>query len=489
MQKTHNRKTKIVCTIGPATESLEGIRKLADAGMNVARINLSHGSLKTHEQKLSNIRTVNESRTDKVAVLLDTRGPEIRTGKAPVKVQLAEGAELEVTSDGAPSTNEKISLNYANLPKIVQPGSSIFLSDGNIELEVVQVQKKSVKCKVKIGGELGSNKNVCIPGANLELPTLSKDDLSDIKEGARWGIDFVAQSFVRGPEDVLELMEVLHDAGSDAHMIAKIELASAFDQVDRIIAAADGLMVARGDLGVQVPIERIPAMQKAMVQKCNEAGKPVIVATHMLESMTTNPRPTRAEATDVANAVFDGVDAVMLSGETAAGRYPIKTVEMMARICVEAEKSKVSHALSRPAEFVKPSMSYAISRSACSLADDLDADSILVPTSGGFTARLVAQQRPGAEIIALTPDVRVINKLALVRGVHALLFKAKVQSEGTMQQAIEAAHKSGFVKDGDLVVVTGGVPLGLTGSTNTIHVQRVGKSADLQGQAKPAKSG
>ncbi|MFA6329280.1 MAG: pyruvate kinase [Candidatus Micrarchaeia archaeon] len=489
MQKPHSRKTKIVCTIGPATESLEGIRKLADAGMNVARINLSHGSIKTHEQKLSNIRTVNESRRDKVAVLLDTRGPEIRTGKAPVKVQLVEGAGIDVTSDGAESSNEKISLNYANLSKIVAPGSSIFLSDGNIELEVVEVQKKAVRCKVKVGGELGSNKNVCIPGADLDLPTLGKEDLSDIKEGARWGIDFVAQSFVRGPEDVLELMDVLQAAGSDAHMIAKIELASAFEQVDRIIAAADGLMVARGDLGVQVPIEQIPAMQKKMVQKCNAVGKPVIVATHMLESMTVNPRPTRAEATDVANAVFDGVDAVMLSGETAAGRYPIKSVEMMARICVEAEKSKVSHALSQPDSFVKPSMGYAISRSACGISDDLDADSIIVPTTGGFTARLVAQQRPGAEIIALTPDVRVVNKLALVRGVHALLFKAKVQSEDTMQQAIGAAHKSGLVKDGDLVVVTGGIPLGLTGSTNTIHVQRVGRSADLQGQTKLTKSG
>jgi pyruvate kinase len=451
--------------------------QLAQEGMNVARINLSHGSIRTHEQKILSIQKINAGGRDKVAVLLDTRGPEIRTGPASQKALLTEGSLIEVTVDGSETTAERLSLNYPHLTSTVKRGDSIFLSDGNLELGVVSVGKDSVTCRVKVGGELGGHKNVCIPGADLDLPTLSKEDKEDIVYGARLGIDFVAQSFVRTPDDVLSLRKILDKAGSDAQIIAKIELASAIAHIDGIIEVSDAVMVARGDLGVQMPIEKLPTMQKMIVQKCNAAGKPVIVATHMLESMTVNPRPTRAEATDVANAVFDGVDAVMLSAETAAGKYPLKSVEMMSRICIEAEKSRYLHNPPDLDAFARKGTSYATGRSACSLANDVKADAIIIPTSGGFSARIVSQQRPHADIIALTPDIRVVMKLSLVRGVHALLFKPKVKDERAMEAAINAAQNAGMVKAGSLIVVTGGIPLGITGSTNTIHVQRMGKSA------------
>jgi pyruvate kinase len=477
LEQDHRRRTKIICTIGPATESYGAILELAKAGMNVARINLSHGTIDKHEPKIASIQKINASGRDKVAVLLDTRGPEIRTGKADGKVMLSEGAQVEVKVDGSPTTAKSISLNYPHLASTVSKGDSIFLSDGNIELAVMSVGKKTATCKVKVGGELGSHKNVCIPGAELDLPSLSDEDKADIRRGAQLGIDFVAQSFVRSPADVIALREILRKAGSDAHIIAKIELASAVAQIDGIIAASDAVMVARGDLGVQMPIEKIPVNQKMIVRKCNAAGKPVIVATHMLESMISNPRPTRAEATDVANAVFDGVDAVMLSGETAAGKYPLKSVEMMGRICVEAEKSRFMHGAPEGLDaFAGKGTSYATARSACILADRVNADAIIVPTSGGFSARLISQQRPHADIVALTPSMRVVNKLSLVRGVHALLFKAKVKDEGTMAAAISAAQNAGLVTAGALVVATGGIPLGITGSTNTIHVERLQKA-------------
>lgn len=469
------RRTKIICTIGPATESYESLEKLANLGMNVARINLSHGPYKYHEHKVKAINELNEKRREKIAILLDTRGPEIRTGKTRTadKIPLLEGNEVTVVNDNSECTANHISMAYPGLEKSVKPKSKIYMADGNFELEVVEIKGKEIKCKVRVGGDLGSNKNVCIPDADNTLPTLSESDLDDIRNGAKNGADFVAQSFVRGPHDVLKLTEFLQEHDSDAHVIAKIELASAVQQIDQIIAASDGIMVARGDLGVQMPIEKIPAIQKMIVRKCNNAGKPVIVATHMLESMTSNPRPTRAEATDVANAVFDGADCVMLSGETAAGKHPFKAVQTMSNICVEAEAIMDSPKLQNDM-LSKMDISTAIGQASCKIADDLGAEAIITPTIRGFTARRIAQQRPKARIIGLTPKDRVAKKLSIVWGVHPLVYATEVNDEHSMTRAVDEAKKCGHVKDGDLVVVTGGVPLGLSGSTNTIHVQRVG---------------
>ena len=470
------RKTKIVCTVGPACDSPDAMRLLAESGMNVMRFNFSHEDAAAHRARITRLNEVNESLAQKVAVLLDTQGPEIRTGpvKDNAKVQLVEGSEVIVTNKFCESTPQRIYMTYEKIPQRVSKGMSILVADGNFELEVLETDGSSeVTCKVIVGGMLGSRKNVGIQGMDVDLPTLTERDIELLKVGVDCGADFVAQSFVRTPDDVLELMELLHENGSDAAIIAKIEDPTGVANLDKIIAASDGVMVARGDLGVQTPLEQVPRVQKTIIKKCNSAGKPVIVATHMLESMITNPRPTRAEATDVANAVYDGADAIMLSGETAVGKYPLKALQTMALIATEAEKTLEFKGLEPGPLPLSHSVSTAIDRASCQLALDLGASAIITPTSKGFTPRSVSKNRPRASIIALTPDVRVQRKLALVWGVEALKYPSAVNSENMMIEAVKAAKESGLVQSGQTVIVTAGIPLGATGSTNTLRVQVV----------------
>ncbi len=473
MKMNQRRKTKIVCTIGPSTDSYEAIEKLAGLGMNVARINLSHGTPKEQENRSKWVNELNESLKCKIACMYDTRGPEVRTGNAKEKVMLAEGSEIKVTWDGAETTAKGISLTYQDLDKVVSPHDKIFLADGNFELEVLEVKAKEITCRVNTGGLLGSFKNVCIPGANLDLPTLDDLDLEYLKTGAKYGMDFVAQSFVRSEEDVMTLFEFLHELGSDAQIIAKIELGAAVERIERIISASDGVMVARGDLGVQIPIEKIPIVQKEIIRKCNRQGKPVIVATQMLESMINNSRPTRAESTDVANAVLDGADAVMLSGETANGKFPFKAVQIMAQICTEAETIYEPLVDYKKLAESKPVAAIAICHSAAQLAWELEASAILTPTYSGFTPKHVSQLRPKTAILALTPYDRIARKMSLIWGVETLIYSPKVNSETSMEMAVQEARRMGYVHEGEKVIVTSGIPLGLTGSTNTVHVHRV----------------
>ncbi len=470
------RKTKIVCTVGPACDSPEMMLQMAQSGMNAMRFNFSHEDAQAHRTRITRLNEINESLDQKVAVLLDTQGPEIRTGpvKDGGKVQLVEGSEVVVTTRFCETTPQRVFVTYERLPEMISKGMQILIADGNFELEVLETNgSDEVRCKVTVGGMLGSRKNVGVPGMEIDLPTLTDRDIELVKVGAECGADFVAQSFVRSPEDVLELMEILNASGSDASIIAKIEHGTAVSNIDKIIAASDGAMVARGDLGVQIPLEQVPPVQKMIIKKCNAAGKPVIVATHMLESMISNPRPTRAEATDVANAVYDGADAVMLSGETAVGKYPLKALQTMAAIAFEAEKTLEFKGLSSASLPLSYSISSAIDRASCQLAFDLGATAIITPTSKGFTPRSVSKNRPKAQIIALTPNERVQRKLALIWGVQAMKYQSAVNSENMMIEAVRAAKEHGLVKAGQTVVVTAGVPLGASGSTNTLRVQVV----------------
>ncbi len=476
MDFLHSRKTKIICTVGPACESPEMMLQMAQSGMNAMRFNFSHEDAAAHRTRITRLNEINESLDRKVAVLLDTQGPEIRTGpvKGGGKVQITEGSEITVTSRFCETTPQRVFVTYERLPEMVSKGMQVLFADGNFELEVLETNgSDEVRCKVTVGGMLGGRKNVGVPGMEVDLPTLTERDVELVKVGAECGADYVAQSFVRSPEDVLELMEILHENGSDAAIIAKIEHGTAVSNIDKIIAASDGAMVARGDLGVQIPLEQVPPVQKSIIRKCNAAGKPVIVATHMLESMIANPRPTRAEATDVANAVYDGADAVMLSGETAVGKYPLKALQTMAAIASEAEKTVDFKGLERSPFPLPYSISSAIDRASCQLAFDLGAIAIITPTSKGFTPRSVSKNRPKAEIIALTPDKRVQRKLSLIWGVQAITFSPLVNSENMMIEAVRAAKEHGLIQPGQTVVVTAGVPLGASGSTNTLRVQVV----------------
>ena len=481
------RKTKIVCTIGPATCSQEAMEHLAKSGMDVMRVNLSHESPETHEERIRLFNETNHRLNKRMGLLMDTQGPEIRTGNVvDGKIFLKEGDFVVVTGKPVEGTAREFSVSYKDLPRLAEKGQKIFIADGVIELRVKSSSKTEMECEVIAGGEMGNHKNVSAPGVAVELPPLTPSDEKGLKIGARNGMDFVAQSFVQKAEDVLFLLEFLQDIKSDAHVIAKVESESAVKDLDRIIGAADGVMVARGDLGVQVPLEDVPFIQKTIVHKCNQQGKPVIVATHMLETMIYNPRPTRAEASDVANAVYDGADAVMLSGETAVGKYAFKAVETMAKIVAKSESLLKHKPLDEVEAFAvaqtmahealhhhATSMPEAICRSTVQLAHDLAADAILVPTSRGFSARMISKRRPLNRLVALTNDERVARKLSVVWGLETLPFVKSINSDQMMEKAVEDTREHGFVKSGDTVVIVAGIPLGLSGSTNTINVRRV----------------
>jgi pyruvate kinase len=472
------RKTKIVCTIGPASESIENLKKLMNAGMNVARLNFSHGDYEEHGNRIKNIRQACAETGKTVAILLDTKGPEIRTGKLSVDaIELVQDQHIILTTEEILGDAQRVSVTYSDLPKDVTVGSTILIDDGLIGLTVVDIRGTEIECRIVNGGTLKSKKGVNVPGVSVSLPGITEKDAADIVFGIQQGVDFIAASFVRKASDVLEIRHLLEqDNATHIHIISKIENQEGVDNLDEILEVSDGLMVARGDLGVEIPAEEVPLVQKRMIKKCNQVGKPVITATMMLDSMQRNPRPTRAEASDVANAVFDGSDAVMLSGETAAGKYPVESVQTMARIAEKAETA-LDHKeiFLRQMSFQQKSVTEVISQAVANSALELDAKAILTPTETGYTARMVSKYRPKAPIIAITPNEQVIRRLSLVWGIVPIKGEEAKTTDELFDLAVDQAVKSGQVTLGDIVVITAGVPVGRSGTTNLIKVHQIGE--------------
>lgn len=472
------RKTKIVCTIGPASESIEMLTNLMEAGMNVARLNFSHGDFEEHGARIKNIREASKKLGKNVGILLDTKGPEIRTREMENgAIELVAGTELIVTMDDVLGTPEKISVTYEGLADDVQKGSTILLDDGLIGLEVLEVHadKREIKTKVLNSGTLKNKKGVNVPGVSVNLPGITEKDARDITFGIEQGVDFIAASFVRRSTDVLEIRELLeeHNAG-DIQIIPKIENQEGVDNIDSILEVSDGLMVARGDLGVEIPAEEVPLVQKELIKKCNALGKPVITATQMLDSMQRNPRPTRAEASDVANAIFDGTDAIMLSGETAAGSYPVEAVQTMHRIASRSEEAlNYKEILSKRRGQVGMTITDAIGQSVAHTAINLNAAAIVTPTESGHTARMISKYRPQAPIVAVTVNESISRKLALVFGVFPESGQNATSTDQMLDDAVQKSLNSGIVKHGDLIVITAG-SVGESGTTNLMKVYTVG---------------
>lgn len=470
------RKTKIVCTIGPASQDLETLKQMMLAGMNVARLNFSHGSQEENGQRIDSIRRAAQETGLPVAVLLDNRGPEIRLKTfAGGSVELAEGQEFTLTTRDVPGTEEIVSVTHAGLPEDLVPGRRILIDDGLVELEVTTIDKTEILCRVINGGTVSDRKSLNLPGTEVSLPPLTEQDREDIIYGIKKKVDFIAASFVRTAGDVLAIRRLLEENDSDIHIIAKIENHQGLDNLDEILKVVDGLMVARGDLGVEIPPEEVPLAQKSMIARCNQLGKPVITATQMLDSMIRNPRPTRAEASDVANAIFDGTDAIMLSGETAAGRYPVESVSTMAKLAERTEQAlDCDHFLGRHLTDQPLSVTDSISYASRQTARRLGAAAILTSTHSGHTARMVSKYRPGVPIIAVTPKPEVMRKLLLTWGVTPLLGRKTENTDELIYEAITTAVGQNLVRNGDLVVVTAGVPVGVPGTTNLLKVHVVG---------------
>ncbi|MTI81310.1 MAG: pyruvate kinase [Firmicutes bacterium] len=471
------RRTKIVCTIGPASEELSILKEMIQAGMNVARMNFSHGNHDDHARRIELVRKAAAEIGKNIAIMLDTKGPEIRLGTfAEEPILLRAEDEFTLTTEEIQGDNSKVSVTYKDLPKDVSEGGTILVADGLIELKVTRVTETEVHCKVVNGGELKSRKGVNLPGVQVNLPALTEKDEKDILFGIEKEVDFIAASFIRSGDNVLSIRKILEDNDADIHIISKIENREAVDKFEEILEVSDGVMVARGDLGVEIPPEDVPIIQKYLIEKCNASGKPVITATQMLESMTHNPRPTRAEASDVANAIFDGTDAIMLSGESAAGKYPVEAVATMNRIALRSEESfpYCEHFKKHSNAKVK-TVTDGISSAVCSVSDDLSASAILSATASGHTAKMISKYRPKCPIIAVTPMAKVLRKLALVWGVEPLLVRDITGTDEMIAETVEIALTAGMIKAGDLVVITAGVPVGVHGSTNLLKVHTVGK--------------
>lgn len=472
------RKTKIVCTLGPSSCDKETISKMHEKGMDIARLNFSHGTHEDHKKLLDILHEINKSLEIPIGIMLDTKGPEIRIGRFKNPTELKDNAEVILTTEDIEWSDEKkIQVSYKGLANMVTPGSLIYIADGTIELKVEEVNKNQALCRVLIGGEINTRKNMNIPGASIDLPAISEQDIDDIEFGIIHKIDFIAQSFVKTAEDVNALREILKSRNADhIHIISKIESSQALEELDNIIDASDAIMIARGDLGVQIPIENIPNVQKSIIKKCNIAGKPVITATQMLESMTKNPKPTRAEATDVANAILDGTDSTMLSGETASGKYPLRAIDMMDKIARKTEQSlknrKVSSWADESSEY-KTTITDSISRAVCNTAKDLEAKAIITCTSTGHTARQIARHRPIIPIYAVTPNENEYRKLILTWGVKPVHIEYPEDTDDLMVKSIEIVKKKALIKEFDLVVITAGIPFNISGNINTIRVELV----------------
>jgi pyruvate kinase len=469
------RNTKIICTIGPASESEEMLREIMLAGMNVARFNFSHGSHEEHKRKFERIRKLREELELPVAIMLDTKGPEIRLRDFENdKEFLEEGQTFTLTTREIKGTKEIVSVTYKNLPHDVKTGMKILLDDGLIELEVQEIQDTEIICKVMNSGNIANKKGVNVSGADLTMPYLSEQDTKDILFGIENGFDYVAASFTRTKEDVLDIKKIIDEHNSPMKIIAKIESTQGINHLDEILEVADGIMVARGDMGVEVPLEEVPILQKMMIKKAEESGKIVITATQMLDSMIHHPRPTRAEATDVANAIYDGTTAIMLSGETANGDYPIEAVKTMVKIAerTEADIDYVGR-LRKRKPMCDINVTTAISHATCTIASEINADAILTVTLSGFTARMVSKYKPNCKIICGATNPTVCRQSNLLWGVIPLHIRQEDTAGELFREAISAAKRAGHIKSGDKVILTAGVPLGQSGRTNMIRVEEV----------------
>ncbi len=469
------KKTKIVCTLGPSTESEDVISRMADAGMNVARINFSHGTHEDHAKKIAMVKKVREKKHIPLPILLDTKGPEFRIKTfRNGKIILNEGDPFSFTTEDIVGDEKRVSVSYTGICEDLFPGDKILLNNGLMVFEVTQVEKPDVHCKVLIGGELSNRKSMFFPEKELKLVYLSEQDKADLLFGIEQGVDFVACSFVSKAQDILDVRKFLHDNGSDdIDLIAKIENRAGVNNLQSILEVSDGIMIGRGDMGVEIPYEELPDIQKTIITACRIAGKRCITATEMLESMIKNPRPTRAEISDVANAVYDGSSAVMLSGETAAGAYPVESVRAMARIAMQAETKQAFIQAVDENEYLIRGLSDALSHSACLLARDVKAKAIVVCTRTGGTAKMVSRFRPMIDIIGMTTDPRSYQKLALSWGVTPALSEEYHSVDVLFHFAKQAAKDSGLVKRGDVIVITGGTPNGKSGNSNLINIETV----------------
>ncbi len=455
------KKTKIICTMGPNSDNRQVMVDLALNGMDIARFNFSHGDHEEQKARLEQLKSVRDELDLPIAALLDTKGPEIRTGllKDGKKVVLTEGQEFILTTRKVEGDETIGHINYAGLPQDVSEGNRILIDDGLIELQVVKSEGTEITCTVINGGELGQRKGVNVPNVKVKLPALTEKDKEDIWFGIEEGFDFIAASFVRNADAIIEIKQMLDVAGANLKVIAKIENAEGIENIDSIIAASDGIMVARGDMGVEIPAERVPYIQKEIIRKCNEASKPVITATQMLDSMIRNPSPTRAEVTDVANAVYDGTDAVMLSGETAMGKYPVEALKMMAQIAEETEKHLDYSAYrqrSVSAENLRK-ISNAVCFSSVSTAHDLDAKAIVAPSISGFTAGLLSKYRPGVRIIGMSPSAVAVRQMQIMWGVTPFIAKRAESTDILIASSVDLLRQKGILESGDVVVVTAGV--------------------------------
>lgn len=471
------KKTKIVCTIGPASRDADTMREMLEAGMNVARLNFSHGTHEEHRKTIETFRRVRDEQDRPAAILLDTKGPEIRLGDFENGSEiLEEGDEFTLTSEECPGTKERVSTTYKALPSQVSLGTSILIDDGRVRLRVAGTTEDEVRCIVVNGGRVSNRKGVNIPNQSLDLEYISEADRQDILFGIEMDVDYVAASFVRSGADVKVLRSLLNENGGDRiKIISKIENTEGIENFKEILALSDGIMIARGDMGVEVDFEKLPGIQKKFIKECCKAGKTVITATQMLESMTHSPAPTRAEITDVANAVFDGTSAVMLSGESAAGDYPVETVKAMAKIVSQAEEDaeEVNQYKFLEVETNDRDVSNAMGHAACTTAHDIKASAIVAITTSGYTAEMMAKYKPVEPIIAATPDSKTYHQQALTRGVYPVLTQRSSNWNDLMEKAIEGAERMKFVKKGDCIVLSAGMPLQVPGTTNLIRVKTI----------------
>ncbi|MBJ6360943.1 pyruvate kinase [Paenibacillus sp. GCM10012307] len=470
------QKTKIICTMGPSCDSVEILKEMILAGMTVARLNMAHGELEDHVMRIENVRRAAQELNTFVPIMMDIKGPEVRIGKLKeAAVDLKAGEELILTAEDILGDEKRIGVNYAELPQVVKKGDRILIDDGLVDLTVLSSEGTEIRCAIVSGGLLKPRKGVNLPGIKTTLPGVTERDVAHIKFGLQHNIEIIAASFVRKGEDILEIRRILEEHGAGhVQIISKIENEEGMNHLDGILDASDGIMVARGDLGVEVPVEEVPMMQQEMIRKCNLAGKPVIVATHMLESMQLNPRPTRAEVSDVANAVLQGTDVVMLSGESAAGKYPVESVRTMASIARKAEtminyqqqfaKKKAQHSTN---------ITEVISQGAVSASLELGAKAIITATESGFTARMVSKYRPQAPIIAITRHQHVLAKICLLFGVIPIKGDSYATTDEMFDSSTRLALENGHIAPGDTVVLSAGVPLGESGRTNLLQIQQV----------------
>ena len=473
------RRTKIVCTLGPSTDKEEVLRNLMKNGMNVARMNFSHGTHEEQKARLDMVKKLREELNLPVAALLDTKGPEIRIGDVEGgKLELKPGQEFTLTTEEMLGTEKKVTITYKELYKDVEPGDSILIDDGLIGMEVVRIDESDIVCRVKNGGFISNHKGVNDPGVELNMPFVSPKDLADIVFAVEQDYDFIAASFTRTAEDIMEIRKILQEHGGEkVHIIAKLENKQGVKNCEDILRVADGIMIARGDMGVEIPLEEVPVIQKELIRKAMHMGKPVITATQMLDSMMKNPRPTRAETSDVANAIYQGTSAIMLSGETAAGAYPIEAVQTMAKIAERTEQDIDYSREFKPRKLAEaPDVTSAISHATCTTAADLKAAAIVAVSKSGRTVSRIAKYLPVCPIIGCTTDERVYRQLNLLWGVTPVVMEEANTADELFDHAVELAEQKGLIARGELVVIAAGVPVGLSGTTNMMKVQIAGNA-------------